>query len=151
MAYQQQSQQSQQSSSASQNHRSLPMSQQRTASREEFLWRRKLEMEEQTFDTIARINAFQDKLAMIEEQKKKFKQELIDIQNKLQQCGPLPNIPVVGFLARRPQPDLRLLETQIKRLVEEEGKTKADLSLAQHSLDSLNAKVAHLEFELSML
>jgi len=40
---------------------------------------------------------------------------------------------------------------QIKRLLEEEGKTKADLSLAQHSLDSLNAKVAHLEFELSLL
>lgn len=149
MAYQQQPQQSQQSSSASPSHRSL--SQQRTASREEFLWRRKLEMEEQAFDTIARINALQDKLAMIEEQKKKFKQELTDVQNTLQQCGPLPNIPVVALLARRPQPDLRLLETQIKRLIEEERNTKADLSLAQHSLDSLNAKVAHLEFELSLL
>ena len=143
MAYQQQSQQSQQSSSATPNHRS--MSQQLTASREEFLWRRKLEMEEQAFDTIARINALQDKLIMIEEQKKQFKQELLDMQDKL------PSNPVVMLLARRPQPDLRLLETQIKRLVEEEGKTKADLSLAQHSLDSLNAKVAHLEFEISLL
>lgn len=143
MAYQQQSQQSQPSSSGFQNQRSMP--QQRTASREEFLWRRKLDMEEQAFDTIAHINAFQDKLEMIKDQKMKFKQELLDVQAKLQ-----PN-PLVALLARRPQPDLRLLETQIKRLIEEEGKTKADLSLAQHSLDSLNAKVAHLEFELSLL
>ena len=143
MAYQQQFQQSQPSSSDSQNHRSMP--QQRTASREEFLWRRKLDLEEQTFDTIARINALQDKLEMMNDQKKQFKQELLNMQARL------PFNSVMGLLARRPQPDLRLLETQIRRLIEEEGKTKADLSLAQHSLDSLNAKIAHLAFEQSLL
>jgi predicted nucleic acid-binding Zn-ribbon protein len=131
-----------QHASGSQHHRS---SQQRAASREEFLWHRKLDLEEQTFDVIARINALQDKLAMIEEQKKHLRQELLDLQNRLQYN------PFAAFLTRRPYPDLRLLETQIRRLVEEEGKAKADLSLAQHSLDSLNAKVAHLDFEISLL
>ncbi|HEU5381640.1 MAG TPA: hypothetical protein VFV38_39970 [Ktedonobacteraceae bacterium] len=139
MAFQQQPQQS----ANSQHPRPIP--QQRTASREEFLWRRKLDLEEQAFDTIARINALQDKLAMIEDQKKTLKQELLDLQAKFQ-----PN-PLATFLTRRPQPDLRLLESQVRRLVEEEGKAKADLSLAQHSLDSLNAKVANLEFELNLL
>jgi hypothetical protein len=134
--------QSSQHASGSQHHWS---SQQRTASREEFLWRRKLDLEEQTFDVIARINALQDKLAMIEDRKKQLKQELLDLQHRLQYN------PLAAFLARRPHPDLRLLETHVRRLVEEEGKAKADLSLAQHSLDSLNAKVAHLDFELSLL
>ena len=97
MAYQQQFQQSQPSSSDSQNHRSMP--QQRTASREEFLWRRKLDLEEQTFDTIARINALQDKLEMMNDQKKQFKQELLNMQARL------PFNSVMGLLARRPQPD----------------------------------------------
>jgi chromosome segregation ATPase len=149
MAIQQQSQQPQSSSSVSLKHRSL--SHQRTASREEFLWRKKLDLEEQAFDAIARINAFQDKLAMIEEQKKRFKQELTELQDRLQKVALFQHIPLMAHLARRPQPDLRLLEAQIKRLLEEEGKAKAGLSLAQHSLDSLNAKVAHLEFELSLL
>lgn len=138
-----QSQSSQPSSSASQNHQSA--SQQRMASREEFLWRRKLEMEEQAFDTIARINALQDKLSMIEEQKQQCKQTLVRLQ------ATLPLTAVATLLARRPQPDLRLMEWHIKRLIEEEGKTKADLLLAQHMLDSLNAKVAHLELEISLL
>jgi vacuolar-type H+-ATPase subunit I/STV1 len=149
MALQQQSQYPHAPSSASQNHRSP--SQKPTASREAFLWRRKLELEEQAFDLIAQINALQDKLAMIEEQKKTLKQELTEIQDKLQKGDVLQYIPVVGFLARRPKPDLRLIEMQVRRLVEEEMKTKADLSLAQHSLDSLNAKVAYLDFELSLL
>ncbi|HEU5376996.1 MAG TPA: hypothetical protein VFV38_16320 [Ktedonobacteraceae bacterium] len=139
MAFQQQPQHS-----ANPQH-PRPAPQQRTASREEFLWRRKLDLEEQAFDIIARINALQDKLALIEDQKKTLKQELLDLQAKFQ-----PN-PLATFLTRRPQPDLRLLESQVRRLVEEEGKAKADLSLAQHSLDSLNAKVANLEFELSLL
>lgn len=139
MAFQQQPQQS----ANSQHPRPTP--QQRTASREEFLWRRKLDLEEQAFDTIARINALQDKLAMVEDQKKTLKQELLDLQAKFQ-----PN-PLATFLTRRPQPDLRLLESQVRRLIEEEGKAKADLLLAQHSLDSLNAKVANLEFELNLL
>lgn len=102
-------------------------------------------MEEQAFDTTARINALQDKLSMIEEQKQRCKQSLARLQVTL----PLPA--VVTLLARRPHPDLRLMEWHIKRLVEEEGKTKADLLLAQHTLDSLNAKVAHLEWEISLL
>jgi hypothetical protein len=69
----------------------------------------------------------------------------LGLQNKLQQN------PVVALLVPRPRPDLRLLESQVKRLVEEEGKAQAELFLANHSLDSLNAKVAHLEFELSLL
>lgn len=143
------SQQPQHSSSVSHHRRSR--SDQQTASREAFLWRRKLEMEEQAFDTIARINALQDKLTMIEEQKKQFKHALTKLQETLRKDELFQRIPLVAILARKPQPDLRLLETQIKRLVEEEGKTKADLSLAQHLLDSLNAKVAHLEFEQSLL
>ena len=102
-------------------------------------------MEEQAFDLIARINALQDKLSIIEEQKQQCKQTLISMQATL----PLPA--VVTLLTRKPQPDLRLMEWQVKRLLEEEGKTKADLSLAQHTLDSLNAKVAHLDFEISLL
>lgn len=130
-------------SSSAQNHRSLPS--QHTASREAFLWRRKLDLEEQAFDTIARINALQDKLEMLKEQKQDLKQELLHLQKKLQ-----PN-PLATLLARRPCPDLRLIESQVRRLVEEEGKAKAELSLAQHTLDSLNAKVAHLEFEQHLL
>jgi chaperonin cofactor prefoldin len=144
MTYQQQPQHA----SGAQNHRTP---RQPAASREAFLWRRKLDLEEQAFDTIARINALQDKLAMIEEQKKQFKQELTELQDTLRKHGLFQHVPIVGILARRPQPDLRLLESQIKRLLEEERKAKADLSLAQHSLDSLNAKAAHLDFELSLL
>ena len=142
MASQYQSQQSQTSFSGSRQQGNF---QPRTAPREEFLWRKKLDLEEQAYDFIARINALQDKLALIEEQKKTLKQELVNLQAKLQ---PLP---MVSLLARKPQPNLRLLESQVRRLIEEEIKTKADLSLAQHSLDSLNSKVAHLEFELSLL
>ena len=142
MASQYQPQQAQTSFSGShQQGKSQP----RTASREEFLWRKKLDLEEQAYDFIARINALQDKLTLIEEQKKTLKQELVNLQAKL------PPLPVASLLARKPQPNLRLLESQVRRLIEEEIKTKADLSLAQHSLDSLNSKVAHLEFELSLL
>ena len=132
-----------QHSSHSQPSRSQP--QQNRASREEFLWRRKLDLEEQAFDTIARINALQDKLNLIENRKNEVKQELLDLQARL-------NLnPMLAILVHRPRPDLRLLETQVKRLIEEEEKTKADLFLANHSLDSLNAKIAHLEVEQSLL
>jgi hypothetical protein len=143
MAYQQQSQHSQQSSPTSQNHRSTP--QQRTASREQFLWRRKLDLEEQTLDTTARIKALQDKLTLIEDQKKKLRHELLGLQDKLR-----PGF-LAALLTHKPQPDLRLLESQVRHLVEEERATKSDLSFAQHLLDSLHAKIAYLEHELSRL
>lgn len=136
-------QQFQHHSPDSQNQRFHP--QQRSTTREEFLWRRKLDLEEQAFDTIARINALQDKLVLIGDRKKEIKQQLLDVQARLQQS------PLLAVLVPRPRPDLRLLESQVKRLVEEEEKTKADLFLANHSLDSLNAKIANLEFELSQL
>lgn len=137
-------QQLQPSFSTSQRHR--PRSQQKFASREAFLWHRKLEVKEQTFDTIAHINALQDKLALLERQKRKLKQELLDVQTRL-----LSPSAIVALFVRRPQPDLHLMETQIKRLLEEEGKTRADLLFARHTLESLHAKVAHLELELSLL
>ncbi len=146
MAYQQ----SRQSSSHSQiNHHSMP--QQRTASREEFLWRRKLDLEERAFDVMADIKAFQDKLARIEKRKNELKRQLEDLKVKLQTSNVLHLLPGVAKMVPRPEPEMRLFESQIKRLLEDEAKTEDALFAAQHSLESLNAKIAHLEAEISLL
>jgi predicted nucleic acid-binding Zn-ribbon protein len=121
-----------------------PASRQTSAfpSRREYLLRRKLDLEMEVHDLLARLDSLDDEQLTLDEAKEHLQQQVPALKKQ---------VAVSGLFGVRQTPAERVFAYQVQRIAQEKARIERDKIRYAHQLQAVHAKLDLLDGELDLL